>query len=296
MAENNNWETFIIGAHNSISGGVHKALDRAIELHTNSCQIFSHNVRSWQKKEFEHEEIENFKDRYQRSNEIKYVVIHTSYLINLASPKEELWKKSIQGLKDELKKADQLGVDHINTHIGAHTGSGREKGLNRIIKALNIISESDVFTSSSVDILLENTAGSGTTLGKDFEEIGYVLNELDRKERFGVCFDTCHGFAAGYPVDNKSGLDSTLNELDEELHIDKLKLIHLNDSKGKLASNKDRHAHIGQGEIGGDGFRNILNHPLLYRLPFIIETPKEKIDGEDGDIVNLRKLKNLRDR
>lgn len=296
MKDGEKQKVFRVGAHNSISGGVDKALDRAVELRASALQFFSHNVRSWKKKQLEAEEVKKFRRKYLDSEKIKYAVIHSSYLINLASPKDKLRKKSIESLKDELIKADKLGIPDLNTHIGAHTGSGREAGLEKIRESLNELSKSPAFSSSEVNILLENTAGSGTTLGKNFSEIGFVLEGLDRKDRFGVCFDTCHGYAAGYPLATRSGLEETLEDLRENFDISKLKLVHVNDTESELGSNVDRHEHIGKGNIGSEGFLNILNHPQLCDLPFILETPKEEIDGEDGDLRNLKKLKELRDK
>jgi len=283
----------LLGAHKSISGGVDKSVDRAAELNTNAMQIFSQNVRSWSTRELAEEEVDRFREK-RKVHGIEYVVIHTSYLLNLATPKDELWEKSKDGLLEEISRADQLGVPAINTHIGAHTGSGLEKGLERLILALKEISQSKVFQNSSVEILLENTAGSGTTLGSDFSELGLVLGELGAGGRFGVCVDTCHGYAAGYDFSSAAGLDEVLEEFDSEIGLEQLKLIHLNDSVGELGSNKDRHAHIGRGNIGEAGFAAVVNDKHLRDLPFVLETPKEKLDGVEADRVNLDKVMELR--
>lgn len=282
-----------LGAHLSIAGGIDKSVDRAKELNINAFQIFSHNVRSWSTRELREEEVEEFKKKRAEFG-IEYVVAHTSYLLNLASPKDELWNKSKRGLIEEVRRADRLGIAAINTHIGAHTGSGMEAGLTRLTEALGEVVESEQLKGSDVRILLENTSGSGTTLGADFAELGKVLDELDNPERFGICIDTCHGFAAGYDFGSRQGLRETLNQFEGEVGLDNLRLIHLNDSVGEKGSNKDRHAHIGQGKIGDQGFSAVVNSSELRELPFILETPKEKIDGKDADRVNLDRVMDLR--
>lgn len=282
-----------LGAHLSIAGGIDNSVDRAGELDVNAFQIFSHNVRSWSTRDLEDEEVERFKEKREERG-IEYVVAHTSYLLNLASPKDELWEKSKNGLREEIRRADELGLESVNTHIGAHTGSGREDGLSRLVEALAEVMGSDVFRESDVELLLENTAGSGTTLGADFSELGLVLEELENPDRIGVCIDTCHGYAAGYDFGSKSGLDETLEELEREIGLDPLGLIHLNDSVGEIGSNKDRHAHIGQGNIGENGFSALVNDSRLEGIPLILETPKEEIDGRAADRVNLDTIMSLK--
>lgn len=282
-----------LGAHLSIAGGIDKSTDRAKKLNINAFQIFSHNVRSWSTRELKEEEVAKFKKKRTEYG-IDYVVAHTSYLLNLASPKDELWEKSKRGLLEEVRRADKLGIDAINTHIGAHTGSGVEAGLTRLTQSLREVANSGKFSETNVRILMENTSGSGTTLGSDFTQLGAVLDELEDSERFGVCVDTCHGFAAGYKFGSKSGLEETLDQFDREVGLENLRLIHLNDSVGERGSNKDRHAHIGHGKIGAQGFAGVINAPRLRNLPFILETPKEEIDGSDADRVNLDKVMELR--
>ncbi|MEF8725757.1 MAG: deoxyribonuclease IV [Candidatus Bipolaricaulota bacterium] len=282
-----------LGAHLSIAGGIDKSANRAKELNVNAFQIFSHNVRSWSTRDLREEEVEKFK-RNRVEFGIEYVVAHTSYLLNLASPKDELWEKSKRGLIEEVRRADRLGIAAINTHIGAHTGSGIEAGLTRLTEALKEVIDSEQLEGSDVRILLENTSGSGTTLGANFAELGEVLDELGNPERFGICIDTCHGFAAGYDFGSRQGLRETLAQFEDKVGLDNLRLIHLNDSVGEKGSNKDRHAHIGQGKIGDQGFSAVVNAPELRELPFILETPKEEIDGKDADRVNLDRVMELR--
>lgn len=289
MATNPGKLDMVLGAHMSIAGGVDKALDRAVDFDMNALQIFSQNVRSWKTRELGVDEVRKFKEKRERYG-IVYVVIHTSYLLNLASPKDGLWEKSKKGLIEEIRRADLLGVPAINTHIGAHTGSGMDAGIDRLVEALNEISRTDEFSESTVTILLENTAGAGTTLGSNFTELGRVLSRLDRPDRFAVCVDTCHGFAAGYDIRSKSALRNTLDEFEEKVGLENLQLIHLNDSQGDLGSNKDRHDHIGKGKIGDEGFEALINESDLEGIPLILETPKEKIEGEEADRVNLDKI------
>lgn len=283
-----------LGAHLSIAGGIDKSVDRAADLNVNAFQIFSHNVRSWSTRDLRDEEVKNFKEKSEE-NGIEYVVAHTSYLFNLASPKDDLWKKSKDGLKEEIRRASELGIDSINTHIGAHTGSGPEAGLDRLAKALAEVIGTPEFQGSNVELLLENTAGSGTTLGADFMELARTLDALGNPDRCGVCIDTCHGYAAGYDFSSNSGLDSVLQEFDERIGLENLGLIHLNDSVGELGSNKDRHAHIGQGNIGEVGFSALVNNSLLQGIPLVLETPKEEIDGREADRVNLDKIMELKE-
>jgi deoxyribonuclease-4 len=294
MTENPGELGMLLGAHMSIAGGIDKSVDRAAEFGMNTLQIFSHNVRSWETRDLTDEEIEKFK-RKRRELGVDYAVVHTSYLLNLASPKDDLWGKSKKGLIEEIRRADLLGIPAINTHIGAHTGSGLETGIARLVEALRDVQSTEVFENSEVKVLLENTAGSGTKLGSDFGELGKVLEELDSPDRYGVCVDTCHGFAAGYDFSSESGLKETLEEFEREVGLDQLKLIHLNDSVGDRGSHKDRHAHIGRGKIGDEGFAAVVNNPALRDLPFVLETPKEELEGEEADRINLDRVMDLRD-
>lgn len=287
-------DDLVLGAHFSISGGIDKSVDRAANLNANALQIFTHNVRSWKSKSLASEEADKFK-RKRSSKGIVYSVIHTSYLLNLASPKNKLWQKSINGLIEEIDRANQLEIPHINTHVGAHTGSGVEQGLDRVIEAMNRASKSEPFRRGQVSILLENTSGSGTTLGKNLDQFATILNGLENPDRFGICFDTCHGYGGGYDIGSPEGVENTVDEIDRKIGLEKIKLVHLNDSEGELGSTVDRHVHIGEGKIGEQGFKAFINNPHLKNLPFILETPKEEIDGQPADKINLQKIIDLRD-
>ncbi|MEA3238384.1 MAG: deoxyribonuclease IV [Candidatus Bipolaricaulota bacterium] len=284
----------LLGCHLSIGKGFSKTLDEAESLGTNAIQIFSHNASSWRMKEITGEIATSFQQRFARSS-VEFIVIHTMYLLNLASPDDALYDRSILSLEEEIRRAGILGIDQIVTHIGAHKGSGIEAGIAHIITAFDHVLASDVAREyPSVRVLLEDTAGGGTTMGTKFSELGAIIDGLDDPSRVGICLDTCHAFAAGYELPTPAGLQETLDEFDREIGLDHLELIHLNDSKFPLGSRHDRHAHIGFGEIGIAGISQMVNHPSLRDLPFILETPKE-INGKDGaDAVNLIQVRSLR--
>ncbi len=290
----------LLGCHLSIAGGLHRVFEQAQKLDINAVQLFSHNARSWRLEPLTPEEVERFQQAW-RASPVEYVVIHTSYLINLASPKRNVYYGSIHALRKEIERAGQLGIRHVNTHVGAHLGVGVEEGLRRVARALAQALESEEAEGHpDVMVLLENDAGAGTSLGARFEELGAILDNLPPRlrARVGVCFDTCHGFAAGYDFRTPEGLSQTLKAMDRAFGLERLKLVHVNDSKHPLGSRKDRHEHIGRGHIGLEGFRLVVNHPKLRALPFILETPKaddeaEKLDSE-MDVVNLNTIRSLR--
>ncbi|MCD5417062.1 deoxyribonuclease IV [Candidatus Bipolaricaulota bacterium] len=284
----------LLGCHLSIGKGFAGAIDAAEALGINALQIFSHNARSWKIRSIPAETAALFQRRREAST-IRYIVIHTMYLINLASPEEAIYRRSIDSLRAETVAAGILGIDYINTHIGSHKGSSIKTGIARAVAALDeVIASPEFHNYNNVRILLENTAGTGTTIGTTFSELGRIINSLDDSSRVGICFDSCHGFAAGYELRTATGLNQTLEELDELVGIERLQLIHLNDSRYPLAARRDRHHHIGQGEIGEQGFRLLVNNHRLRHLPFILETPKE-IDGKPhADQINLQTIRQLR--
>lgn len=287
-----------LGCHLSIAGGLHKAIERAEELGTNALQIFSHNARSWTIKPLSEGDARKFRQAQSESS-VEYVVIHTSYLINLASPKEDVYRKSVEALREEIERAGRLDIPHVNTHVGAHLGSGVEAGLQRIARALDEVFRSpEAHDHPDVLVLLENDAGTGTSLGATFDELGAIIDNTREGERLGVCFDTCHGYAAGYDFTSAEGLEEILGTLERKVGLERLKLIHVNDSKHPLGSRKDRHEHIGRGRIGREGFRRLVNHSRLRDLPFVLETPKADTEREklnsDMDPVNLEAIRELR--
>ena len=279
-----------IGCHISIAGGIDNSVVRAVELGCNTMQIFSKNASTWREKILKEDEVESFRENLKNSN-INPVFIHTSYLVNLASPSDELYFKSINAFIEEMKRADLLlPVPYLIIHPGAHTGAGEEYGIQRIIRALNIILEKSADLGLKTMILLEDTAGSGTHLGYTFRQLKRMMEGANDKKRMGICFDTCHAFAAGYDLSHQEGIKQTLEEFEKYIGLDKLKVIHLNDSKFPLGSRKDRHMHIGKGYIGLEGFRVLVNHEYLKGLPFILETPKYT---EKDDLKNIALVKSL---
>jgi len=283
-----------LGCHLSIAKGFAGAIDAAEALGNNALQIFSHNASSWQMKPISPEAGAAFRERREGSS-VTYVVIHTMYLLNLAGPDEALFERSVDALEEEVRRADMLGIEHLVTHLGAHKGSGQAAGVARIADALDRVVASKAFEhASNLTLLLENTAGTGTTMGASFAELGAIIDAVSDASRIGICLDTCHAFAAGYELRTAEGLAQTLGSFDREVGLSRLNLVHLNDSKYPLAARRDRHAHIGQGEIGEQGLSLIVNHPALRELPFILETPKE-IDGQqDADRINLGRVRSLR--
>ncbi len=284
----------LLGCHLSISGGLDQAIARAEELKINALQIFSHNARSWKMTPLKPDDAKRFIERRQRSK-VEYAVIHTIYLINLASPDPKNFQLSVQALNDEIERAGALKIPHVNTHIGAHLGQGIEQGLERVVEALErVLASPQAKSAPDVKILLENCSGEGSELGARFEELGFVLQNINKNKnnrRVGVCLDTCHAFAAGYDLTTPQGLEKTLTELERTVGLERVALIHLNDSKFPLGSRRDRHEHIGQGPIGSEGFRLIVNHLALRDKPFILETPK---DDEQSDPTNLARIRALR--
>jgi len=274
-----------LGLHVSIAGSIDKAVDRAVERGCNTFQIFTRNPRGWRSKDLDREEVEAFIEKVE-SFRIEPVFGHMPYLPNLASPKDETYNRSVESLITELRRCVELKIPYLVTHLGSHLGVGMETGFKRIINAVNRgLSE----VEGDVMLLLENTAGTKNSMGGSFEDIQHIIERLDQPERVGVCFDTCHGFAAGYDLRTMESVESTIKRLDEVIGFDRLRLVHLNDSKGGLNSRIDRHEHIGMGMIGEEGFRNILRS-RFGRLPLILETP---IDKRRSDIENLQKVREL---
>ncbi len=280
--------TLAFGSHMSTSGGVDKALARGQELNLESVQLFSKNERQWNARPLDPEVVQRFHDEVARTG-ITKLVVHDSYLINLASPKPDILEKSIPAFADELNRCDMLGIPHLVTHPGAHTGSGVDAGIARFARSLNEIFGS--MPESKTITLLETTAGQGTSLGRSFEEIAAIIDQVEDKPRVGVCLDTCHIFAAGYDYRTPELYAETMAQFDSVIGLDRLKVIHLNDSKQPFGSNKDRHNHIGDGEIGLEGFRQFVNDSRLDGIPGILET--EKDDSGDNDRRNIATLKAL---
>jgi len=275
-----------LGAHVSISGGVEKAIQRQKDIHGSCGQIFAGSPRTWSVSTYTDEEGKTFRDLQKKEGQTPYT-IHSTYLVNLATPKDDLFQKSINCLQKELNAADKLGVDYVVFHPGAHTGSGRQNGIQRIAEGIDKLT-----IPENVTLLLENTAGKGTTLGKTIGELRQIIDKAHGtdKDRLGICIDTCHAHAAGYELKDKEGFKDFVQEIKEDIGIDNLKLLHLNDSKDEKGSEKDNHEHIGQGNIGDEGFTNIVNEPSFKHIPMVLETPVTKQKGYKENITHLKTL------
>lgn len=273
-----------IGVHTSIAGGIHLSIERARRLGCNTVQIFSHSPRSWSLRKITEKEIQDFR-RLRALYGISPVYIHTSYLINLASRKEEVAEKSKDLLIEEMKLADALGADYVVLHPGSASDSEQE-GLKRIIRNLKGALKGRYRSK----LLLENTAGERGDLTSRIHQLARIMKSLNSTSIGGICIDTCHAFQAGYDISNKNGVEELIDEIKRELGIDKLKLLHLNDSKRAFGSGVDRHEHIGKGSIGEKGFETLLNNPFLLNVPVILETPKE---SDEDDLMNLKVVRRL---
>jgi len=274
-----------VGVHVSIAGGIANAVDRASEKGCDVFQIFSRNPRGWKIKDLSPEDAGSFVVKLESSG-IGPVFDHMPYLPNLASPKDDVYSNSVATLTTELLRCDQLHIQYLVTHMGSHLGAGREKGLKRIVEAINSAFSA---AENSVMLLLENTAGTKNSMGGSFGDMAGIIDALDSK-RVGVCLDTCHLFASGYELRTPDGLDGTLDDFNRRIGLEKLKLVHLNDSKGDLGSGLDRHEHIGLGAIGETGFKTILGCEKIRALPFILETP---IDSKRDDLGNMLVARDL---
>jgi apurinic endonuclease (APN1) len=278
----------LLGAHTSINGGVSTAVVLAEKLGFTAIQIFTKNNNRWYAKELGEKEIETYKTRLKASN-IKFVVAHDSYLINLCAKDTEMLNKSRDSFLDELKRCELLEIPHLNFHPGAHLGLGEDEGIKLIAESLNVIHSST--PGYKVTSMIETTAGQGSSVGYKFEHMRKIIDLVDEKNRMTVCIDTAHIFAAGYDIKNASKYKQVMNEFDNIIGLDRLKCIHMNDSKKILGSRVDRHENIGKGFIGIEGFINIMNDKRIEHIPKILETPKGKEQSED--LVNLNILKSL---
>jgi deoxyribonuclease-4 len=278
----------LIGAHISTSGGVDQAPLRGRDVGCATMQIFTKSNMQWAARPLTASEIAGF-ERNCRETGIAPVVAHNSYLVNLCAREPELAKKSLDSMAVELGRCHALNLLGLIMHPGSHPDE--EEGIARIAAALNDLLERS--KGSKVKLLLENTAGQGSYLGRSFEQLARIIAGVKRQERLGVCFDTCHAFAAGYDIRTPQGYAATMGQFDRQLGLDRLCCFHLNDTKKELASHVDRHEHIGFGQLGTVPFRLIMKDPRFASVPKIIETPKGTKDGEDWDAVTLRLLREL---
>ncbi len=272
----------------SIAGGTPRAVERALSVRANVLQIFVKNNNQWRGKALGEEEAVEFRSACRKAG-LQFAGAHNAYLINLASPDDELWERSIRAMVDELGRCQRLGLSHLVSHPGAHVGSGEVAGIRRIAAALDRICLS--LPDCPVTIALETAAGQGTSLGYRFAHLRDILAGCESSARVAVCLDTCHVFAAGYDFRSQEGYREMLEKFDARIGLDRLHVLHLNDSKRELGSRRDRHEHIGKGQIGARAFGRLLRDERLGRVPKILETPK----GKDlkADRRNLRVLKRL---
>jgi deoxyribonuclease-4 len=274
-----------VGVHVSIAGSVDLAVDRAKKAGCDVFQMFSRNPRGWGFSPLSKESCETFRSKIRSGNLIP--VDHMPYLPNLASPKSDIYDKSVAALTTELERCSLLGIPYLVTHLGHHLGDGIAGGRERVVRAINAALE---VSDNSVMLLLENTAGEKNSVGSTFEHIRGIMDGINYKNRIGICVDTCHAFAAGYELRTESGIRETITQFDKAIGIHNLKIIHLNDTKGDLGSRLDRHEHIGMGYLGEGAFRLILHHPVLSALPLICETP---VDDRRDDVGNIEKVREL---
>jgi deoxyribonuclease IV len=262
------------------------SVDRALEAQCTTFQIFTRNPRGWDFGPIDDVQAANFGDKRKRAG-FKTVVVHMPYLPNLAASDKVLMKKSRASLKEEVARSGKLGVDYVVAHIGSHVGKGTAVGIRNVAEACN---EALYANQNEVSILIENMAGQKNCVGARFEELKLILDGVKEKDRIGVCFDTCHAFAAGFDLSNRHGVEATLELLDSEVGLKNVKVVHLNDSKGPLGGNLDRHDHVGLGRIGADGFRAFLHRAHMSSLPLLMEVPQDERRSEADELAFVRKL------
>ncbi|MEW6507248.1 MAG: deoxyribonuclease IV [Bacteroidota bacterium] len=274
----------LIGAHTFVSGGPASAIDTAEKLGFTAIQIFTKNNNQYFARDLTEDEITEFKEKLGNSN-VKFVVSHDSYLINLCAKDTAGLSKSRQAFIKELERCEQLGIPHLNFHPGAHTGLGEEEGIKIIADSLNYAHQKT--SGYKTKSMLEATAGQGTSIGYRFEQLKKIIELVDERERMTVCIDTAHIWAAGYNIRDQKEYKKVIKEFDDIIGLNLLKCIHMNDSKKELGSRVDRHDHIGKGFIGLEGFTNIMNDKKLEKVPKVLETPKEKDQKEDVENIKV---------
>ncbi len=275
-----------VGVHVPIAGGLLEAVTRAKRLSCTTMQIFSRSPRGGAAPAISPELAGRF-DAQRRASGIEPLAVHGPYIINLASPESAMWKRSVALYREEYARAAVLGAQYLVTHVGSHRGQGEARGLSRVAEAVSRTLEG---TAPTTMILLENTAGSGQGLGYTFEQLAAIREAVPAKAHVGICLDTAHLFAAGYPIHTEEGLEQTLTAFDRAVGLAHLRLIHLNDSKVPFNSRVDRHWHIGEGHIGREPFRRIVTHPRLRAIPFILETPKTTEREDRRNLATVRRL------
>lgn len=277
-----------LGAHMSIAGGIYNAIERGVRVGCGVIQLFTQNTSRWQGKAISNADAEQFRCNFKASG-LHEAVSHDIYLINLAAPPGEIRDKSLAGFQEEMRRGARLGIEKIIMHPGAHQEDGEEVAIRRIVEAFDwLFAAEPDFTGR---ILLETTAGQGSSIGHRFEQLNRIIIDSAFPDRFAVCVDTCHIFAAGYDISTEAGYYRTFEEFDKVIGLDRLQAFHINDSKKGLSSRVDRHEHIGQGALGLTPFRLLVNDPRFATIPKLLETPKG--DNDEMDIANLKILRDL---
>jgi deoxyribonuclease-4 len=276
----------LLGAHVSISGAIHMSVDRAVELGCTTFQIFTRNPRGWTYTKLKKAEVDEFRRQFEAAG-FRVAMAHMPYLPNIASPKKDIYEKSVRSLVAELERCGALGLELLVVHVGSHLGAGLEKGVEQVANAVNRAVEA---VDNQVKVLLENMAGQRNSCGSRFEDIAEILSRVKNADRVGVCLDTCHLLAAGYDIRSEEAVEATISRFDKVVGLNRLWAVHLNDSKGALGSGLDRHEHIGMGNIGENGFKAFINHPAIRDKPMVIETPEDERGNYATDLAKLRKL------
>ena len=278
----------LVGVHVSIAGSVDKSVDNAIARGCTAFQIFTRNPRGWAAKPLLDKDIKNFKEKLAASKIDRFATVaHMPYLPNLSSPEDDPFAKSLNSLSDEIKRCGRLGIPYLVAHLGSHKGAGDQKGIEKLVKAFT---KAVAENQNDVIVLLENTAGYKNSVGSNFEQLATIFSQLKPAKRFGICLDTCHAFAAGHDLRTQKDATLTLKNFDSAIGIEHLKILHLNDSKGEIGCNVDRHEHIGLGKIGETGLSHVIKFANSKKIPIILETP---IDDRRDDVGNIKKVKEL---
>lgn len=281
-----------IGIHVSIAGSIDRAIDNAVALNCSAFQLFTRNPRGWSAPRLLEKDISNFKRKLAASKIDKFAIAcHMPYLPNFSSPEKVPFQRSMVSLIEEVKRCSKLGIPYLVAHLGSHKGAGQRKGVETVVKAFK---KAVAETSDDVTILLENNAGHKYSVGSDFEEFAEIFSKLKPLGRFGVCFDTCHAFAVGYDLRTTRQAKSTLKKFEELVGTENIKLIHLNDSKGPLGCNSDRHEHIGLGLIGEVGLTHFVKFAKAKKIPIILETPIDERRDDKGNIKKVHQLASAR--
>jgi deoxyribonuclease-4 len=276
----------LFGAHVSSSGGIHTAIDRAEDFGCDAVQVFTQSPRAWRPTNHKPESFERFKERRAEAG-IEAVICHALYLVNLASPKDDLYEKSVASLENTIEVACAIDADGVVFHIGSHLGAGFEAGIERVVDAMRRLLD---LCTDTTWFLMENSAGAGGTIGRSLDELATLFERLDGHPRLGICLDSCHLFVSGVDVTSREELDALIDDLDARIGLERLRVLHVNDSAAPLGSNRDRHANIGDGLLGED-LGVFLSHPRLQGLPALLEVPGKDNKGPDAD--EVRKLKEL---